>query len=182
MHLPEKPVDADGGGGARQVADKLPLTGRGGSGAARQLDRVGCIKDNRAAQLAHDDKRTHIGYQVVIAEARAPFGQNNIAVAGRLDLANGIFHVERGHKLPLLHIDDPAGPAGSYEQIGLARKKRRNLDDIENLGSRVDLADVMHIGHDRQRMHLLDAGKDPQPFRHARSAKGIDRSPVRLVV
>ena len=172
VDFPEEAVDAGRHRRPRQRADELALSGGGGAGAARQLHRVSGVEDHRAAGLAHDRQGAHVDHQVVVAEGGAALGEEDVAVAGRFQLADRVLHVPRGEELPFLDVDDLPGGAGRGQQIGLPAEERRDLQDVEHLGRRGDLSDVVHIGENRQPEFALDPGEDLQPLVDARAAEG----------
>ncbi len=94
----------------------------------------------------------------------------------------GVGDVPRRKKLALLDVDHAAGAPGGDEQVGLARKKRRNLEDVADLGGRSDVRDLVNVGQDRQAGALLDVRQDAKALRQARAAVGRHRRAVGLVV
>ena len=72
-----------------------------------------------------------------------------LSIAGGGDLLRGVADVVRRHELALLDVDDAAGAAGRDQQIGLAAKKRRDLQDVRDLGCRLRLRGLVDIGEDR---------------------------------
>ena len=156
MNLPEQTINPGCGSRTGKGTDILSLSGRCPAGTARQLHRVCCIEDHRVAHLAHDHQRTHIGHQVVIAEGRAPFRQQNLLIAGRFNLLDAMLDIPGSKKLPLFQIDRLAGFANRHQQIGLPAEKGRNLQDIEHLGSSDNLTDIMDIRNHRQVKFVFD--------------------------
>ena len=57
--------------------------------------------------------------------------------------------VVRRDELPLLHIDNAPGASGFEEQVGLAAKERRDLNDIHHFRGRTHLTGLMNVGQDR---------------------------------
>ena len=76
-----------------QRRDKFTLSSGTAACPARQLDAVGRIIDNRAAERVHDLERAHVNNQVVIAQSGPAFGQKQVGVARFLDLFHRMLHV-----------------------------------------------------------------------------------------
>ncbi len=56
----------------------------------------------------------------------------------------------RREKLALLDIDHAPRAARGYQQVGLARKKRRDLQHVADFSDRPHLRNLMDIGEDRK--------------------------------
>ena len=65
-------------------------------------------------------------------------------------------HVPRREELPLLQVDRAAGLRRRRDQVGLARKQRRNLQHVDHLGRRRRLRRLMDVGQHRQPGLALD--------------------------
>ena len=59
-------------------------------------------------------------------------------------------NIVRSDELALLDVDDAAGASGFEQQIGLAAKKSRDLQDIDRFGGRCGLRGLVNIGEDRE--------------------------------
>ncbi len=88
----------------------------------------------------------HIDDEILVAEAGAAFGENNFLIAGRGDFFGSVADVPGREELAFFEIDDAAGFAGGFEQIGLAAEEGRDLKDVADFGGARDLRDVMNIG------------------------------------
>jgi hypothetical protein len=82
--------------------------------------------------------------------------------------------------LPLLDVDRPPGARGGDEQIGLAAKKRRNLQHIDRLRRDRALVDFVNVGQHGQAQRLANFREDRQrrlqpdaPLAAARGAIGL---------
>ena len=103
-----------------QHGHKLPLAARGSAHPSGKLYRVRGVKHHRNAEFLHDGEGTVIHHEVVVTEARAPFGQENARVARAFDLVFYRTHIPRSKKLPLFDIDNPACGGGGQKKIRLA--------------------------------------------------------------
>ena len=114
--------------------------------------------------MTHQWNTTKIDYQIGIAESCASFGQHNLVVAGVGHLLGGESHGFRREELPLLDVHDLAGSCGGDEQVCLAAKESRYLQDID-IGrghfSLMCLVDVCHGGNLESFPYLA---KDPERF------------------
>ena len=109
-------------------------------GAAWHLYAVSGVKDHGTAQILHPRDRAHVADQHAVAERGAALGQQQVATADLLHLADDVPHVPGGHELPLLDVDRPAGASGRLQQVGLPGQERRDLQQIAHLRDRPDLA------------------------------------------
>ena len=73
--------------------------------ATRKLKRMRHIKYDRHAKLAHDRKRTHVDYQIVIAETYPAFRDHHALAASCLRFLNDVARVCRRQELSLLDIN-----------------------------------------------------------------------------
>ena len=60
-------------------------------------------------------------------------------------------HVGGREELSLLDVDDPPGARRGDDQIGLPREKRRNLEDVGDLGGGRGMRRLVDVGEDRRR-------------------------------
>ena len=90
-------------------------------------------------------------------------------------------HFVRGQKLRLFDIDRRTGFRHRHHEIGLARQKGRQLDDIGDFSSRRCLPGLVHIGNDGHVIARLDIGQDLQAFFQPRPPVGVDRAAIRFV-
>src|SRR5450432_3309345 len=92
MGLHEKPGDAGRYRSARQNRNMLALTARGIAAATWQLHGVRRIEDDRASGRTHHGERSHIRYQIVVAEREPALADHNRLVAGRARLVDDVLH------------------------------------------------------------------------------------------
>ena len=121
---------------------------------------MGRIHNDRPASTGHDRQAAHVRHQRVIAEACPPLGQKNAVIAGRCDLVGNIGHVPGGQKLALLDFDDPTRLRRRDQKIGLTAEKRRDLQDIDDLGHGAALCRLVHVRHDGQTVTLIPPKPD----------------------
>src|SRR5277367_64232 len=112
MNFKENAVHSRGYGGTRKRRNKSRLTARGVAQAARNLDAVGSVENNRPAEIAHDLEPAHIHHQVVVAERGATLGEQDIIVARSGHLLGCIANIVWRNELALFDIDDSSGAAG----------------------------------------------------------------------
>src|SRR5664279_1758134 len=104
---------------ARQVEGELPSPAGGVAEAARELQRVRRVEDERR-DSAHDREAAQIYDEVVVAERRPALGEGHGPVPGGTYLGRDVAHVVRRHELALLDVDRFAGPPAGEQQVGLA--------------------------------------------------------------
>ena len=68
---------------ARQHRRKFALAGRFVAAAAGQLHRMRRVEHHRTAERFHDRNRAHVGHEIVVAERRAAFGEQDFFRARR---------------------------------------------------------------------------------------------------
>ncbi len=90
-------------------------------------------------------------------------------------------HFVRGQKLRLFDVDRRTGFRHCYDEIGLARQKGRQLDDVGDFRRRRCLPRLVHVGDDGHVMAGLDISQDLQAFFQPRPAVRVDRTAVRFI-
>lgn len=156
MNFHENAVDAGTGSSTGQITNELALTGRFGTGTARQLNAVGRIKDDRIAEAAHNREGTHVDDQVMIAQADASFGEHDIFITRMDNLIDDILHVFRCQKLAFFYVDAFTRCSSGFDQIRLPAEKGRNLDDIQDFSGRFHLVDFVDVTDDGNLKFLFD--------------------------
>ncbi|GBE30957.1 hypothetical protein BMS3Bbin04_01995 [bacterium BMS3Bbin04] len=141
---------------------------------------MSAIKNDRC-EFTHDAQRTHVHHQVAITETSPTFGQKHRFPAALLYLINCVYHIFRGHELPLLHIYSSASFTSLHQEIGLATEKCRYLQHIYHIAGSVNLQGVMHVGDHRNTNRITNLAENLQTFIKARTTFGEARCPVRFV-
>ena len=85
-------------------------------------------------------------------------------------------------KLTLFDVDHAAGFRGRHNEVGLSRKKSRNLQHVRDLGGSSRLRRLVDVGQDRHVVCRFDAGEDPQPLVQSGPAKRCTGRAVGFVV
>src|SRR6185437_13323621 len=85
---------------------------------AGKLDRMSCVEDHRR-EAPHDGERSHIDYEIVVAETRSTFGEENPLVSTLADFLHGMLHVPGGHELSFFYVDGAAGLRRRDQQVSL---------------------------------------------------------------
>ena len=181
MDFEEQRVDAAADSCAHERLDVLAVARRGRAVAARQLDAVRAVKDDRIAEAAHDGEAPHIDDEVVIAERRAALRQQNLVAAALVELVDDVAHVVGREELALLDIDDAARLSSRMQEIRLAAEERRNLEDVRDFARRLRLIALMDVRHDGDAELLLDFREPFKAFFETRAAEAVERGTVRLV-
>ena len=134
---------------ARQHRREFALPARGRPQPARLLHRMGRVEHHRIACLTHHRQRPHVADQCVIAKARPAFRQQDAVIARRGDLLRHCRHVPGRKELALFHIDDSPRPPRGQQQVRLAAKKGRNLQNIHRLRGCLHLTRIMYVSQHR---------------------------------
>ena len=121
------------------------------------------IEDHRR-ELAHDGQRTHVDDEIVVSERSSALGEEDLVVARLANLGNGMTHVPGRNELAFLDVHGATGLSSSYEQIGLAAEKRRNLEDIGDFRNAPDVDGFMNVGEHRNMHCICDLAQDSQSF------------------
>ena len=149
---------------------------------------MGHVEDHRSAGLAQDRQAAHVGNQVVVAEAGAPFTGHETVVrqagiaCGGAGLVDHVLHVVRRQKLALLDVHRFAAARHGVDEIGLPAQEGGCLQHVDHRGHRGDLGFAVHVGQHRQVQLALDLGQDLQPSVHAGAAEGGAAAAVGFVV
>ena len=137
VDLEEDAIDACSYSRTGEDGDELRLAPADSVSSRGCLHGVRAVEDDRR-EAAHDGQRAHIDDEVVVAEARAAFGEEDAGIAALANLLDGMAHVPWGDELALLHVDCTSGLCGGLsggdEQVGLAAEERRNLENVDGLG------------------------------------------------
>src|SRR5579859_617966 len=91
-------------------------------------------------------------------------------------------HIPGGNELSLFDVDRAPAQRGRDHQIGLAGKKRRNLNHIYHFGHFAHVRRLMHVSQDRQVEFIFNLFQNPQALFDPGPAKAANRSAVGLVV
>ena len=165
---------------SREYGDKPPLTTGARSLSTRLLDAMRGIEHNRTARLGENGQSAHIADQRVVAEARAPFREQDFVIPGASNFVGDVRHVPRRQELTLLHVDSAACASRSQQQICLPAKKCGNLQDVDNRGHRCTLAGLVHVRHYRAaelrlyfRKYIKGLGEADSPSRTHGRAIGL---------
>ena len=181
MDLEEERVDAGTCGRAHEVLDVLAVAGRCRAIAARQLDAVRAVKDDRVAEAAHDRQAAHVDDEVVIAKGSTALRQEHLLAAALVQLVDDIAHVLRGEELALLDVDDAARLGSGVQKIRLPAEECRDLQDVGHLGDRLRLRRLVDIGHDGHAERLLDLLQHLEALLKTRAAEAVIRGAVCLI-
>ena len=93
-----------------------------------------------------------------------------------------MLHVPRRNELAFLDVHRTPGERGGHNQIGLAAKKRGNLQDIDNFGHGGNVDGLMHVGEHGNMHFIFDFFQNAQTFFDTRPAIAPDRGAVCFVV
>jgi len=137
---------------------------------------MGDIETNRATmfmgKLHHVSNADKVIDETVVAKERSAFGQHEARAASCLHLGNDIGHVQWGHELALFDIDWSSTVCSGFEQIGLSREKRGDLEQINVLCDGFDLGRFMDISARRCANGFSDGGKLLNTTFQSRSSVG----------
>ena len=117
--LEEQSIRARRHGATREHRRKFALATGLVAATARELHRMRCVEEHGPPGPAQQRNRPHVGDEVVVAEGRTPFGQEELAAAGLRGLPGHLFHLSGGKELSLFKVHNPAGADGGSNQIVL---------------------------------------------------------------
>ena len=126
------------------------------------------IKNHRR-ELPHDSERAHVDDQIVITEARSPFGEKYAIVTRSAAFFHRVFHVPRRDELALLDIHCAFAHSCGNDQVGLAAEKCRNLQHICDLRDLGDVRGFVHVGEHRNVYFIFNFLQNAQPFNQPRA-------------
>ena len=183
MRLQKQARQARGHAGAGQLR-KLPAPPPGDRrpGLAT-LQGVGHIEYQRhiVGGGAHNAKAEHIHHQVVVAVAAAALAEQQALVAALAEFLHHVGHLRGRQKLRFLDVDHRAGLRHGPHQIGLTGQKRRQLNNVTDLGRRRRLLGGVHVGHHRHAEALFERAQYGQAVVQARAAKRMNGRAVGFV-
>ena len=150
VRFEEERVDSDRGRRSSESADKLAFSSGDAPRRARFLNAVRRVENDRSAGLPHNRERAEVVDERAVPEKRPAFAEQNVATAERCELVDDAAHVLRRHKLAFFDVNRASGLRGRGEQVRLARKKRRNLQQVDDFRDRRRLARFVNIGRRRE--------------------------------
>ena len=110
----EDAIHACGDGRAGQHRNELGLAAADGviavGGGGRQLHRMRGVENDRR-ELAHDGQRPHVHHEIVVAEAGAALGHEDLVVAGGAAFLDDVPHVPGRDELAFLDVHHALGHA-----------------------------------------------------------------------
>ena len=161
---------------------KLTLAARRAALAAGLGHGMGRVHHHRISGLGHLRQAAHVGDQRVVAEGRAAFGQQDVAVPGAFDLIDDVLHLPRGEELPLLHVHRLSGLPGGEQQVGLAAEEGGDLQHVDHVTDLCALRFIMHIRQHRHVIGTRHGSQDLQPLFDAQTALAREGGAVGLVI
>ena len=181
MRFEEERVDADRRRRASEGADELAFASGDSARRARFLNAVRRVENDRRAGLSHNRKGAEIVDKRAVSEKRSAFAEQHVGTAERLEFSDDVPHVLRRHKLAFFDVNRLARFRGGGEKIRLARKERRNLEQIDDFRDRRRLRRFVNIGRDWETGRFANFGEKFQAFVEAESAERADAGAVRFV-
>ncbi len=91
-------------------------------------------------------------------------------------------HIPWGDELALLDVDGSAGFACGDEQIGLAAKESRNLEDVDSFGGDRAVGRLVYVSEDGEAGIFGDAAEDARAFFETGTAEAFYAGAIGLVV
>ena len=143
---------------------------------------MGCVKNHVIAGIAQPIKGAHVGNEVVIAKTGSALRETEFLIAKRDQFLGDIAYVPRREKMAFFHIDSTPGFRCGAQQIRLAAKKRRNLQNIDNFARFSRLLFGMDIRLDRHVQFRPDLTENFQAFVNAWPTKRPGGSAIGFVV
>lgn len=156
MRFDEEGIAAGGYGSVRQGGDKLALAARAGALPAGQLDGVGGVEADGDAELLHEGNAAHIAYEVIVAESRPAFDEQDIFIPCALYLIYDVRHIHRGHELSFFYRDRQLAAGGADDEVSLPAKERWDLHKIAHLRRCLDLGHCMDVAGNRDAYFVAD--------------------------
>ena len=185
MRFHEHARDAGRHRRARQHRHEFALAAARRALPARQLHRMRGIEHHRAAGLAHDHQRAHVGHQVVVAERGAALAHHDVVGcrSPALRLVHHVLHVPGREELALLDVHRLAGCGHGMDEIGLAAQERRRLQYVDHRGDLRRSRSASCTSVSTGTLHLLRTSRENlEALVHAQPAERLARAAVGLVV
>ena len=160
MKMPSQPaaIAARARTGASSPSPEVDIPRPAGS-----LHGMGRVKNHAIAGFPHPIERAKIGHEIVVTESGAAFGEKKPVVSKSGQFFRDVFHIPGREELAFLHIDNPPGFRRGPQQIGLAAKKRRDLQDVDDLSRDLRFRRRMDIGRYRNFQFRADAPRISHP-------------------
>ncbi len=156
MCFDEDAIDASGHSGAGDRGQELAVAAaRIGAGDPVLADAVRDVEHHGIARLAQVVEGARVHHEVVVAQHKAALGQDDLLVAGALDLLHRLHHVVRCKELPVLQVDHGTGLRGLGHQRGLHAEVGRDLQYIAYLSGGFHLAGIVDVREQRESEFLL---------------------------
>ena len=142
---------------------------------------MGGVENDAMPRPPHEGEPAHVDDEIVVAEGGAALGDEVILAAAGAEFGGDVVHVVRREELALLDVDGASAARRGQEEIGLAAKEGRDLEDVDDPRGGPDLRGVVNVGEDGTAKALFDSGENFQSLREAGAAKRFAAGPVGLV-
>ena len=169
---------------AREHRHEFALPAARGALPARQLHRMRGIEHHRAAGIAHDHERAHVGDEVVVAEGHAALAhQDVVAPCWPISPSRRRSSCRPGARnWPFLMFTGLPVAATAQMKSVWRHRKAGVCSTSTTSAAAGDLFHLVHVGQDRDSDLPLDFIQDLKTFFYPQATKGLYRCPVRLVV
>ena len=181
MGLEEVAIGTEGFGCTGHGGHKLAIATRLASCGAGTLHGVRAVHNDAVGPRFHQGDIAEVHHQVVVAINITALGQPHLLSTCLAAFLHGVLHILARKELCLLDIHHGARFGGLYQQIGLATKESRNLQDIADAPQRCCLITFVDISQDGQSVLGLHVGKHLRTALQAWPAKRVDARTVRFV-
>lgn len=181
MRFHEDPVGAGGQCRSGEDGGELSLATGFVATRSRQLHRMRGIKDHGKPKGSQNGYGAHIRHQIVIAKGCAALRHQQLSTTRFCRLGHDLSHFRRGKELTLFEIYNLSGPDSRSNEIGLAAKECRDLENVHDTAGGGGLGFRMDVGQDWNAGIRPDFGEDGQALLNTWSAKRLGRRPIGLV-
>ncbi len=181
MRFKKERVDSDRRGRSSERSDELAFASGDAARRARFLDAVRRVENDRSAGLPHYRKGAEVVDERAVPEKRSAFAEEDVGTTERFEFSGDVSHVLRRHKLAFFDVNRLSRFRGGGEKVGLARKKRWNLQQIDDFRDRRRLRRFVNIGRNGKAGFFADLGEEFKAFVESESAERADAGAVRFV-
>src|SRR6185503_19835677 len=132
VNFHEQSINTGSDTGPREVRNVLGLAAGAFALSSGKLKAMRDIEYDGAVEALHDRKAAEVHNEIVVAERRAPLGEQEALVSRLSHFLDDVFHFPGREELALLHVNDLSGLGGGKDEIGLTAEKRRDLQNVES--------------------------------------------------
>ena len=178
----EKAIGAGGKSSLCDRSDQLRIAAGDPAGLIGLLQGMRAIHDDRGAMFLHPGDIAVVYYQILVAECRASFCEDDTVVPCLFYFFDCELHGRPAEELAFFYIDYFTGLCGGDEEVCLAAEEGWDLEDVDGFAYGGAVLGGVNVGEDGEAGGFGYGAQDAATFGEAGAAEAADRGAVGFVV